>query len=120
MKKYLLLFLIVIGYSYAASAQLEIHAAIGPSMPVGQYGNERLDEGGYAQVGVAAEINGFWFASERFGVQAAISFQGHDIDRRDLTRDFSQELFAFEYRLVSRQLQHCFGDDRAFLSVLST
>jgi hypothetical protein len=101
MKKYLLLFLIVIGYCYAASAQLEIHAAIGPSMPVGQYGNERLDEGGYAQVGVAAEINGFWFASERFGVQAAISFQGHDIDRRDLTRDFSQELFASSIDLLA-------------------
>lgn len=100
MKKYLL-FLIFIGCTFQTYAQLEIHAAIGPSLPVGQYGNERLDEGGYAQVGVAAEINAFWFVSERFGVQTAISIQGHDIDRRDLTRDFSQALFASSVDLLA-------------------
>lgn len=82
-------------------AQLEIHTAIGPSFPVGQYGNERLDEGGYAQVGVAAEINTFWFISERFGVQAAISIQGHDIDQEELERDFSQTLFASSVDLLT-------------------
>ncbi len=94
----LLLFLFC---SFAATAQLEIHTALGPSMPVGQYGNERLDEGGYAQVGLAAELNAFWFVSERFGVQAAISVQGHDIDRRELQRDFSQTLFASSVDLLA-------------------
>ncbi len=100
MKK-LLLSLTMILYGISTQAQLEVHVALGPSLPVGQYGNERLDEGGYAQVGVAAEVNVFWFISERFGVQGAISLQGHDIDRRDLQRDFSQALFASSVDLLA-------------------
>ncbi len=84
-----------------ATAQLEIHTALGPSLPVGQYGNERLNEGGYAQVGLAAELNAFWFISERFGVQAAVSIQGHGIDDEELQRDFSQTLFASSVDLIA-------------------
>ena len=80
--------------AYSAAAQLEVHATIGPSFPVGKYGSDRLDQGGYAQVGFAAELGAHWFITKRFGVQGLVALQGHKLDNSELQRDFFQNLLA--------------------------
>lgn len=83
--------------------RLEIHLATGPSLPVGKYGNERLDEGGFAKSGFGAELGVHWFLSKnrRFGINGLLAYQIHDIDENDISDAFVQNYLASSVDLTA-------------------
>lgn len=100
MKNYLIL-LVCLMLGSPVWAQFEIQTSLGPSLPVGKYGSDRIDEGGYAKVGLGAELDIYYFITENFGVQGILAFQSHQIDEDDLESDFIQSFLASSVDLVT-------------------
>lgn len=83
--------------------QLEIQLSAGPSLPVGKYGSDRIEEGGYAQIGFGFELDAFLFLNKKksLGVQGVLAIQAHDIDEEDIKADFFQSFLASSVDLIS-------------------
>ena len=81
MKYYLCCVLIILGFTaYPQSNKIYIDFSSGLSLPMGEFGNQNLNEGSFAELGGNAVFNISWLAKAPFGLRASISGNMNPVD----------------------------------------
>ena len=86
--KYLLLFFCAALALSPLYGQHEIGAVLGGSVPVGRFADTELEEGGFAELGIAARLHYAYRLSERFGLMALVSYQTQGTDNEAIEAGF--------------------------------
>lgn len=86
--KYLLLFFCAAVVVFPLYGQHEIGAVLGGSVPVGRFADTDLEEGGFAELGIAARLHYTYRLSPRFGLMALVSFQTQGTDNEAIEASF--------------------------------
>jgi len=85
--KYLLFFFFALSL-FSAWGQHEVGAILGGSIPVGRFADTDLEEGGFAELGIAARAHYAYRLSPRFGLAALFSYQTQGTDNEAIEDNF--------------------------------
>ncbi len=85
--KYLLFFFCSLTL-FPAWGQHEVGAIVGGSIPVGRFADTELEEGGFAELGIAARAHYAYRLSPRFGLKALFSYQTQGTDNEAIEDSF--------------------------------